>query len=252
MSHTLVIQSHRNPLPYPWIRSCLDSVRLWSETNGFDYRFIGEELFDDIPSALRTKTRQHVVIATDLARLYAIRNALENAYDAVIWMDADFLVFSPEGFQITTQSYLIGREVWIQKDKQQRLKVYKKVHNAFLLFRKDNSFLDFYIETAERLLELNQAGMPPQFIGPKLLTALHNVSILPVQESAGMLSPLVLKDIVNSGGRALDLFVENSPQKIEGANLCTSSCVNKELSEQDMEVAIERLLDTASASTLFQ
>jgi hypothetical protein len=67
-----------------------------------------------------------------------------------------------------------------------KLRAYVKVRNAFLMFRKGNHFLDFYTATAQRLLRLNQGSMPPQFIGPKLLTALHNVAICPVMETAGM------------------------------------------------------------------
>jgi hypothetical protein len=50
---------------------------------------------------------------------------------------------------------------------------YVKVHNAFMMFRQGNHFPDFYTDAAERLLDLNQGAMPAQFIGPKLLTALH-------------------------------------------------------------------------------
>ena len=69
MLNTLVMQSHRSPLPYPWLERCLDSVRSWSESNAFDYRFIGDELFDLVPEKLLAKTRHETVIATDLARL---------------------------------------------------------------------------------------------------------------------------------------------------------------------------------------
>lgn len=137
----------------------------------------------------------------------------------------------------------MGREVWVQNDKRGKLKVYKKVHNAFLMFRKGNSFLDFYAETAKRLLLQNHGMMPPQFIGPKLLTALHNVAMLPVMETAGMLSPMVIKDIIHGEGAAFSLFVENSTHSIAGANLCTSSCEKNAISDQEMEQLITTLLD---------
>jgi hypothetical protein len=110
------------------------------------------------------------------------------------------------------------------------------------MFRQDNGFLDFYVETAERLLRWHQGGMPPQFIGPKLLTALHNVCLLPVMESAGMLSPLVIKDLVQGRGVALDSFVEHSPGPIAGANLCLSSLERRELSNPEMEQVISLLV----------
>jgi hypothetical protein len=141
------------------------------------------------------------------------------------------------------ESYAVGREIWIQHDKQGRLRSYKKVHNAFLMFRRDNSFLSFYLESAQRLLRQNQGTMPPQFIGPKLLTALHNVVQLPVMESAGMLSPLVIKDILQDGGDALQQFVDDSSCPIAGANLCISSREQEKLTCEEMEQLIVSLIE---------
>ncbi|OOZ38694.1 hypothetical protein BOW53_14690 [Solemya pervernicosa gill symbiont] len=203
---------------------------------------MGDELFDAVPAHLLKKTEEQRVIATDLARLSVLQAALERGYETAIWLDADFLIFKPAEFKLPDQGYAVGREVWVQHDKSRKLKVYKKVHNAFLMFRKENSFLDFYRETAERLLVQNSGPMPPQFIGPKLLTALHNVAVLPVMESAGMLSPLVIKDVLKGGGDALSRFVVNSDQPITAANLCSSCCRSGEVSSQEMEHLIERLL----------
>lgn len=241
MFRTLVIQSQQSPLPYPWLEQCLDSVRQWCELNHYTYRFVGDELFDLVPAALLEKTQQQKVIATDLARLFLLQDALGRAYDTVVWLDADFLIFNPSEFVLPGVPYAVGREVWVQRDEQGRLKIYKKVHNAFLMFRQGNSFLDFYTDTAERMLALNEGAMPPQFIGPKLLTALHNVAMLPVMERAGMLSPLVILDLLQGGGDALQMFRQHSPQPIAAANLCSSSRVRGELSCAEMERVIALL-----------
>ena len=243
MLNTLVIQSHRSPLPYPWLTYCLDAVRRWCELNKYEYQFLGDDLFDFVPEDLLEKVKDQTVIAADIARLNVLRDALGKGFDTVVWLDADFLIFDPVNFVLPDELYAIGREVWIQYDRQGRLKVYKKVHNAFLMFRQGNSFLNFYADTAERLLQQNHGGMPPQFIGPKLLTALHNITQLPVMESAGMLSPLVIKDIVRGEGEALQLFIEHSPCPIAGANLCTSSREREELTCAEMEWLIGALIE---------
>ena len=80
------------------------------------------------------------------------------------------------------------------------------------MFRRGDSFLDFYTDTAVRLLSRNTGSVPPQFIGPKLLTALHNIAGLPVMDAAGMLSPAVVRDLVRGEGTALDLFIRHSPR----------------------------------------
>lgn len=240
MRDLLVIQSHRSPLPYPWVERCLASVREWSALNGYEYRFMGDELFASLPAAIVEKTRHQPVIATDLARLHVLQDALKSGYQGVIWMDADFLVFNPSRFVLPDQACAVGREVWVQRDSHGRLKVYKKVHNAFLLFRRGNSFLDFYTDTATRLLSLNRGDIPPQFIGPKLLTALHNVAMLPVMETAGMFSPQVVEAINRGGGAALELFIRHSPQPVAAANLCISSCENSELAAEELEQLIAK------------
>ncbi len=204
---------------------------------------MGDELFDCVPDSLLEKTNKQRVVATDLARLLILQQALSEGYKTVVWLDADFLIFDATAFVIPDLDYAVGREVWVQHDRQGKLKVFRKVHNAFLMFGADNSFLDFYIDTAKRLLSLNHGTMPPQYIGPKLLTALHNVAILPVLETAGMLSPLVCKDIIRGGGAALDLFIEHSSQSVAAANLCISSCERNEVAASEMEQVIDALLN---------
>lgn len=121
-----------------------------------------------------------------------------------------------------------------------------------MMYRKGSTFLDFYTDTAERLLMKNQGSMPPQFIGPKLLTAIHNVVQCPVLETAGMLSPLLIKDIVNGAngangangdGRALELFYKKSVQKIAAANLCYSLNEKGEINNEQLEACIAILLE---------
>lgn len=245
MPTTLVIQSHRSPLPYPWVERCLTSVRGWCAQHQYEHRFIGDELFDAVPDSLLQKTKDQTVIATDLARLLVLQQALKQNYQTVVWLDADVLIFDPESFVLPDVPYAVGREVWVQPDQDNsaKLKVYKKVHNAFLMFRQGNSFLNFYADSAEQLLEQNQGPMVAQFIGPKLLTALHNVVSMPVLETAGMLSPMVIKDMVKGEGPALKLFTAQSPQPIAAANLCISSCSSMEITEQEMEQLIKVLLD---------
>ena len=244
MNSTLIIQSHRSPLPYQWLSQCLGSVSEWCKLNHFDYRFVGDKLFDLVDPSIIEKTRTQVVILSDIARLIAIKQALDEKYTRVIWLDADFLIFDPDRFVLPKVSYAFGREVWVQPDKQKRLKVYNKIHNAFLMFSKDNSFLDFYIESAIGLLEKNTGAIPPQFIGPKFLSAIHNIACLPVMETAGMLSPAVIKDIILGDGNALDLFKKKSPQIISGANLCCSSVDKLEVNAQEMDALISRLLNS--------
>lgn len=222
----------------------MDSVKSWAEFNKFEYQLLGDELFDYVSDSLLEKTKTQRVIATDLARLKALQAYLAKGFDTLVWCDADFLIFAPHKFELPDESYAVGREVWIQSydNNSQKLSAHVKVHNAFMMFRQGNSFLDFYTDTAEGLLTRNEGPMPPQFIGPKLLTAIHNIVQCPVLETAGMLSPLVIKDMANINSPALDLFQQKSPQPIAAANLCSSLYECGEVSANEIEKCIAVLL----------
>lgn len=241
MKQSLVIQSHRTPLPFTWLQDCLNSVQSWATVNKFDYQWLSDEIFELVDPVLIEKTETQKVIASDLARLKAIQQALAKGYQHVIWCDADFLIFHPEKFILPEASFALGREVWIQEDKGKKLRAYTKVHNAFMMFCQGNYFLDYYTASAEQLLHTNYGKMPPQFIGPKLLTALHNIVSCPVMETAGMLSPLVIEDILKGGGKALQLFKQKSSCFPAGANLSSSMTTSAGFSDTQMLSLIERL-----------
>ena len=249
MTSTLVIQSHTNPLPFAWLDRCIDSVKKWSDAQQFNYQWLGDELFTYVEPSLLNKTADQAVVATDLARLVAIQKSLAQ-YERVIWIDADFLIFNPKDFVLPDQQslpmgYSLGREVWVQHAEQDptKLKAYVKVHNAFLLFDRGNSFLNFYIDHAKQFVREYDGVIPPQFVGPKLLTALHNVLQCPVLETAGMLSPLVMRDILSNGesNAALSLMKNRSKVPLAGANLCSSLTDKEGFSEPQMTELIDRL-----------
>ncbi len=236
MTSTLVLQSHHEPLPMPWLSRCIESVARWGRRCGYDYRWLGDEFFDRVDADLLDRTRTQTVIATDLARLEWLKAGLADGYDCVVWCDADFLIFDAPAFTLPDTPYAIGREVWVQRN-ESRWRVYNKVHNAFLMFRRGNVFLEFYADAAARLLRLNSGAKPPQFIGPKLLSALHNVVQCPVMEKAGTLSPEVIDALVAGGGVALDIFRSQSPMPLAGANLCASLATN------DRDASLSRVID---------
>ena len=161
----------------------------------------------------------------------------------MVWCDADFLVFNPRELLLPDSNFALGREVWVQHDEGSGRRSYVRVHNAMLLFARGNTFLDFYADTAERLLRLNEGGMPPQFVGPKLLTALHNIAHFPVIERAAMLSPPVMRDLLAGGGEALELLRSKSPEPPAAANLCSSLTADEGLGEAEMSRLIELLLE---------
>ncbi|MGD8839026.1 MAG: hypothetical protein PVI70_05475, partial [Gammaproteobacteria bacterium] len=220
----------------------------WARAGGFEYRFLGDEIFESIDPPLRDRLGERTAIASDLARLRLLQRGLAEGYRRVVWCDADFLVFRPRELRLPETDFGLGREVWVQPDDNGSPKSYFRVHNAMLAFARDNVFLDFYADTAERLLRLNEGGMPPQFVGPKLLSALHNIAHFPVIERAAMLSPMVIRDLLAGGGEALALLVEKSPESPAGANLCSSLTAGEGLGEAEMNRLIDHLIEQGISS----
>jgi len=238
---TLVIQSHRSPLPQAWLEPCLHSVRGWARGKGYDYRFLDDEIFARLPTPIRQKTAGQLQIASDLARLHALRDALQGGYQRAVWCDADFLVFAPRSLELPESSMALGREVWVQP-RGRLWRTHVKVHNAFMLFCRGDGFLDFYVQAAERMIAAHRGPMVPQFIGPKFLTALHNLVQFPVVENAAMFSPWVTRDLLRGHGPALSALQARSVAVPAGANLCLSLAGGSELATADVAELIRRLL----------
>ncbi len=241
----LVVQSHTEPLPAAWFEPCTASVRRFAATCGYEYRWLGDDLFDGIPAPLLEKTRNQRVVATDLGRLLVLQAALDEGFDPVVWIDADVLVLDPRRFRLTGAGAQFGREVWVQREANGGLRLYRRIHNAVMAFRRADPVLPFYRFAAVRILDrYDRAGeaMVPQLVGPKLLTLLHNAIGFDVIESAGVLSPPVIMDLLAGGGRALERFLGACPADVLAVNLCGSSVRNGYLDDGQMSRLVALLV----------
>lgn len=214
-------------------------MRAWAERQGYAYRWLDDALFDALAPELRSRLAAAPVVASDLARLEVLAAALDEGFDTVVWWDADTLIFEPERLRLPDAPYAVGREVWLQPLTGPP-RAYVKVHNALLMFRRGNPFLNFYRHAAERVLRAHDGPMVPQLVGPKLLTALHNLMRLPVLESAAVLSPRLFAALmaqnaapaaVKDRARVLALFHRRSPEPPAAFNLCASSVQRGELDD---------------------
>lgn len=219
---TLVFQSYKQHLPV-WLRFCQQSVQLWSTSSGYDYALIGDNIFNFNPSWFDRKVHDRLPIRSDLARLLYTKAALKH-YERVVWMDIDCFIFAPEQFVLQNTPYLFGHERWIQPHPKKGWKIYKNVCNAFFQFQRNNTFLDFYIESAQKMIQrVDKNHIAPQMIGPKLLTALHNIVQLPTTTMVGSASPWLIQECASGEGPLLKQ-VENSIHQAPcvAFNLCSS------------------------------
>jgi hypothetical protein len=221
-SSTLVIQSCSETQLEGWMGQCIGSVQGWADAQGFDYHFVGDEIFRLVPDWYMAKVGRKLPVATDLARLKMIQMALQEGYTQAIWLDADVLVFD-RSLQIDFDgSCAFGQEVWVQEH-EGRLAARRNVHNAISVFRKDCVVLPFLMQTVESIIRrVHPEHVAPQMVGPKLLTALHSICGFALLPEVGALSPEVVSDICAGKGAALDLMRRKSEIKPKAVNLCAS------------------------------
>lgn len=249
---TLVFQSYRPTGVPPWIARCLDTVRLWAEGAGFDYRLLGDELFSGCPPEYEAKVGGSVVLRADLGRLQWARRLLAEGHERVVWVDADVLVFAPQALRIDiTEEYAFCREVWLAP-RPGGASYGEWVNNAVAVFCRGNSLLDFYIHACKAIVQSAPGPVPKLAVGTHFLSALHRQLRFRLLESVGLLSPVVLADVAGGGGRFAAAYRRAFGQPIAAANLC-ASLVGEEhqgvrLDEKRYDAAVAVLLNSAGAA----
>lgn len=223
MTQTIVIQSHK-PAPGTFVDTAVQSVCQWAGQNGYAYECIDDALFDLVPAWCIDAAHGRMQMVADIARLVWIQNLLDAGWQRVVWLDADIYIFHPNKMNIDApEGYAFGHEDWVQPGPERHLCIHRNVHNAGLIFSPIGRVtLDFYLQTALSLLRRGGQGVPPQFVGPKLLTALHNVVGFPLNYSVGMASPLVLNDLANGAGTAWHMLMSVRGEELAALNLCAS------------------------------
>jgi hypothetical protein len=234
----LVIQSCSPAQQHGWIGTCLASVQEWAESRGYDYRFVGDEIFRLVPDWYRDKTGSKKPVATDYARLVLLQQALDEGYDEVIWLDADVLVFDRNLVLAFDGSCAFGQEVWVQPV-DDTFAARRNVHNAVCVFRQGCPVLPFLIHTVASIIRrIDPAHIAPQVVGPKLMTALHSICGFALLPQVGALSPAVVTDMCAGTGPALNLLRRKSGVKPQAVNLCASL-----IKPDQADKVIEILLD---------
>jgi len=219
---TLLIQSASPRQLRSWVHRCLESAHEWAQKQGYEYRFIGDEIFERVPDWYRGKVGKKLPVATDYARLVLIQEALREGFEQVLWLDADVLVFDPSLRIQFEGSCAFGQEVWVQASGDGYV-AHRNVHNAFCAFRQNCVVLPFLLHTTASIVRrVDPTHIAPQLVGPKLLTALHSLSDFALVPEIGALSPAVVGDIVAGKGAALDLLRRKSEIKPKAVNLCAS------------------------------
>jgi hypothetical protein len=217
-----VFQSYRTSDVPVWIERCLQTVRAWAASCGFDYGFIDDQLFGYVPAWYMQKVGGNILLVSDLARLRLAKELHSRGYDRTVWVDADVVVFDPECFTIDiTEEYAFCQEVWVGLGQQGELVCSKGVNNAVSVFMNVNSFLDFYIDSCLKIVchkpRLNRLDASTHF-----LTALHDLVPFHLMTDVGLFSPLIMADIVRGAEGSLRAYMAHFDAPLRAANLCSS------------------------------
>ncbi|MEA3030071.1 MAG: hypothetical protein QOG13_1396 [Sphingomonadales bacterium] len=235
---TVVLQSFRTRDVPAWMARALASVASWSEKQGYDYDFRGDEIFALCGDDYLAAVGDNKCSITNLARLEWIRMSLASGYERAIWLDADTFIFDPERFSLDVRnSYACGKEVWIGGHRFSPL-VFHGVHNAALVFARHHPDLDAMIGLIRHIAATRTISESLQ-VGVKLLTGLHAGLKFPLLTNVGMLSPVLIDALARRRRRLPRLFARENGHPIRAANVGFSLGGNVRSIEQAMDVLEE-------------
>lgn len=218
----VVFQSYRTSNRPEFIQRCLDSVSSWASSEGLDYRFYGDELFDRVPEWIKYKCGRLVLPMSDFGRLVVARELLDEGFDRALWIDADVVVFDPESMTIPwAEQVAFTREVWIGVDAQRRPTTHFNIANAATLFGPDQRTIEFLLERHERFARQARRLDKLDF-GTRPLTAFAKEAAWAEITSVGMASGAVLHDLSTGGGAFALALARESGKPLGALNLCGS------------------------------
>lgn len=224
---TVVFQSYRTSNVPPWISMCLRSVNEWSSSQGFDYQFIDDRLFDYVPSWYRSKVNNNMCLVTDLARLVLAEELLQQGYERTIWVDADVLIFEPNAFSIDiTDGFAFCRELWLGQRQFMKWRLWrptfvKAINNSISIFTKGTSFLPFYIEACKMMVRSKEV-LRPYDVSTDFLTTLYKYIKFPVLEDVGIFSTPLLCAVAMGKNTTIRGYMRKHNTYLHAVNLCSS------------------------------
>lgn len=230
---TIVIQSYRTTDTPAWLLQCMLTVKAWTESNGYEYEFIDDGLFDYVPRRFRTPAPQSLLPLTDLARLGILREKLASGHERALWIDADVVIFRPDEFRIPDRcGALLCQEIWIHKDAQGQIHHERGINNAVMVFDRGHPLLGFLHYAAMELFTyLEPAKIRTTTIGTDFLTKLGRLYPMRLMTDVACLSPLLVHAL--STGQQPDLLQQHAEHfgpPFHAANLCRSKLEPKESS----------------------
>lgn len=214
---TTIIQSYRTKDVPAWIQTCMGSVKQLAETNGWLYKFKGDEFFDLASNKVKRQCENNIYALSDVCRLLWIEKELKHSQQ-VIWLDADVMVFRPSAFNITMpNNYGFAHELLFLKDNALKY----SLNNSVMMFeQKPRSIaaLTLYLFRSKKILDNYPEGKVPRTaIGPMLL---NNLPCKDTLNSVGLFTTAMMADFANQDFNKLTEYENLLGGQLSMANIC--------------------------------
>lgn len=218
-----VLQSFRTVDVPSWIAQCMDSVRQWALSQGWDYLVLDDRFLELPPDWVRQRCGRNLYAVTDVARLIWAQDVLSGDHERVIWVDADVLVFDPGGLArhvAAVQEHGFAREFFLRVTGK-RTEPQWGLNNALMVFDHHAPVLADYLRIClERLEGYRDGEVPRTAMGPALLQQLGTSRRLHRIEGVGLFTPAMLEPFATGRDALMRQYVSHCPVPPAAANLC--------------------------------
>ena len=205
---TLVLQSYRTKAVPRWLKTCHRTVKDWAAGVGYDYRFVGDELFDYIPSWFKQKCKGQMLPVTDLGRLQWMERLMREGATRVVWVDYDVVILD-RSFRVPQNlSVLFTKERYLKRAPDGRLVQVDAINNSIMMIERGSPILEFLIGAILARARRIVGRVHPGFAGTRLLTELATVFEPPLLRKVAFISPTVLIDLARGSLSSLNMLAD--------------------------------------------
>ncbi|HET9644982.1 MAG TPA: hypothetical protein VFP68_16870 [Burkholderiaceae bacterium] len=219
-----VLQSFRTSDVPEWIALCMNSVRRWAQSQGWEYHLLDDRFLDLPPPWVRQRCGRNLYAVTDVARLIWAQEVLSRDHERVIWADADILVFDPDRLAHHmghVRGHGFARELFLRLVAGGRTEPQWGINNALMVFDRGDSVLVDYLQACmERLEAVHDRDVPRTALGPALLQQLDDVCSLKLIEGVGLFTPAMLGPFATGRDALMRLYFSHCTVPPAAANLC--------------------------------
>lgn len=250
---TLVLQSYKTSGVAGWLKTCHNTVKNWATSAGYEYRFLGDELFEYVPAWFKRKCAGQILPITDLARLQWMQRFLREGAARVLWVDYDVVILNRRFRVPQDSSLLFTEERCVHRARDGRLVEIDAINNSVMMIARGSPVLEFLIGAI--LARGRQMGRVTDgcFAGTRLLTDLAGVFEPPLLRTVAFITPTVLIDLARGSDYSLNMLAGSQRDSWSAANLNRSAggkyYYGVYLNDLIYTRALGRLLDTAKGNS---